>query len=87
MRNTLYTFAILLGITLHVQAQQVSLNSQYLFNEYILNPAAVGSKDYTPVQLNFRKQWTNFPGAPTTQFLHMAEWPIKWESGQTFITI
>jgi type IX secretion system PorP/SprF family membrane protein len=69
MRNTLYTIAILLGITLHVQAQQVSLNSQYLFNEYILNPGAVGSKDYTPVQLNFRKQWTNFPGAPTTQFL------------------
>jgi type IX secretion system PorP/SprF family membrane protein len=51
------------------KAQQMSLNSQYLFNEMMLNPAATGIKDYVPVQFNFRKQWTNFPGSPTTQFL------------------
>ncbi len=52
----------------NVSAQQISLNSQYLFNEMLVNPGATGTKDYIPVQINFRKQWTNFSGAPTTQF-------------------
>lgn len=50
-------------------AQQISLNSQYLFNEMLVNPGATGIKDHIPVQLSFRKQWTNFPGSPTTQAL------------------
>lgn len=50
-------------------AQQISLNSQYLFNNMLVNPGATGSKDYIPIQFNFRKQWTNFPGSPTTQAL------------------
>lgn len=50
-------------------AQQINLNSQYLFNDMLVNPGATGSKDYIPIQFNFRKQWTNFPGSPTTQAL------------------
>lgn len=53
----------------HTFAQQISLNSQYLFNDMLVNPGATGSKDYIPIQFNFRKQWTNFPGSPTTQAL------------------
>ena len=52
-----------------VYGQQVALNSQYLFNEMLVNPAATGTKEYIPIQFNFRKQWTNFPGSPTTQAL------------------
>lgn len=52
-----------------VSAQQISLNSQYLFNEMMVNPGATGIKEYIPIQLNYRKQWVNFPGSPTTQFL------------------
>lgn len=48
-------------------AQQISLNSQYMFNEIVINPGATGTKDYIPVHLNFRKQWAGFKGAPTTQ--------------------
>ena len=51
------------------RTQQIALNSQYLFNSMLINPGATGMKDYIPIQLNFRKQWTNFPGSPTTQFL------------------
>ncbi|MDG1429081.1 MAG: type IX secretion system membrane protein PorP/SprF [Crocinitomicaceae bacterium] len=50
-------------------AQQIALNSQYLFNEMLVNPGAAGSKEYVPVQLSYRKQWVNFPGSPTTQSL------------------
>jgi len=49
--------------------QQIALNSQYIFNTMLINPGATGMKDHIPIQINFRKQWTNFPGSPTTQFL------------------
>jgi type IX secretion system PorP/SprF family membrane protein len=64
-----YIIILFIGIAGVASAQQMSLNSQYLFNEMIVNPGATGTKEYIPVQLNFRKQWTSFPGAPTTQFL------------------
>lgn len=60
----LSTFACSVGF-----GQQTSLNSQYLYNEMLVNPGATGSKDYIPVQFNFRKQWSGFKGSPTTQFL------------------
>lgn len=48
--------------------QQMHLTSNYIFNEMFVNPGATGSKkDYIPVHINFRKQWTSFPGSPTTQ--------------------
>ena len=69
MKQLILTLGILVGVISAANGQQISLNSQYLFNEYLLNPGAAGSKDYVPIQINFRKQWTNFPGAPTTQFI------------------
>ena len=60
---------ILISTASAVSAQQISLNSQYLFNDMLVNPGATGMKDYIPIQLSFRKQWTNFPGSPTTQAL------------------
>ncbi|MFA5573992.1 MAG: type IX secretion system membrane protein PorP/SprF [Brumimicrobium sp.] len=55
--------------TCSLYAQQVSLRTQYLFDNMMVNAGATGSKDYIPINLNFRKQWTNFPGSPTTQML------------------
>jgi type IX secretion system PorP/SprF family membrane protein len=67
MKKYITIFAIALsGFTF---AQQIALNSQYLFNEMIVNPGATGAKEYIPVQFNFRKQWTSFPGSPTTQLI------------------
>ncbi len=60
---------IFVGFAGAASAQQINLNSQYLFNEMMVNPGATGIKDYIPIQLNYRKQWANFPGSPTTQFL------------------
>ena len=52
-----------------VNGQQLSLNSQYMFNEAALNPAAAGSKEYVPIHFNFRRQWSGFDGAPVSQIL------------------
>ena len=67
MKTVIATVSILFASM--VYGQQMNLNSQYLFNEMLVNPGATGGKDYIPVQLNFRKQWARFDGAPTTQFL------------------
>lgn len=60
---------ILISAAGSVSAQQIALNSQYLFNEMLVNAGATGAKEYIPIQLGYRKQWTSFPGSPTTQTL------------------
>lgn len=66
MKKVIYI--LLLVVSTNLSAQQISLNSQYLFNDMIVNPGAIGIiENYVPVQLNMRKQWSNFPGAPITQ--------------------
>jgi type IX secretion system PorP/SprF family membrane protein len=51
-----------------VTAQQVPLTSQYMFNNYLLNPAEAGSVDYISASLSARSQWTGVEEAPNTQF-------------------
>lgn len=64
-RNIFLTALVAISTTAF--GQQIGLNSQYLFNEMVINPGATGTKDYTQVQLNFRKQWVRFPDSPTSQ--------------------
>ena len=51
--------------------QQISLNSLYTFDEIVINPAIAGSKNYTPVNFTFRRQWFGIESAPVTQMLSM----------------
>ncbi|MCU0449811.1 MAG: type IX secretion system membrane protein PorP/SprF [Bernardetiaceae bacterium] len=55
-----------LTITPKIQAQQVPLFSQYFNNPLIYNPAWAGLDRFASVNLTYRNQWTNIPGAPTT---------------------
>jgi type IX secretion system PorP/SprF family membrane protein len=48
-------------------AQQLPEFSQYLNNEFLLNPAVAGTKTYAPATISYRVQWLNFTSAPTTQ--------------------
>ncbi|MEA3497408.1 MAG: type IX secretion system membrane protein PorP/SprF [Bacteroidota bacterium] len=47
--------------------QQLSLRSQYLNDDFLLNPAIAGTKDYNPLTTTFRRQWAGIEGAPVTQ--------------------
>jgi len=49
--------------------QQIVLNSQYMINEFALNPAAAGTKTYAPLVLSVRRQWTGIKEAPVSQHL------------------
>jgi type IX secretion system PorP/SprF family membrane protein len=68
MKKILITLSITFMIT-EFFAQQIPITSQYMFNDYFINPGAAGSLDYTPITLSTRSQWSKFEGAPKTQFL------------------
>ena len=70
-------------LSLNFWGQQTSLNSQYLFNDFAINPAVAGTKNYTPLSLSFRRQWVGIDEAPITQNL-MAHTYIGKSAGGGF---
>lgn len=52
------------GLTLQAQDQVIFMH--YHLSPILVNPAAAGFDDDHQLHLNFRNQWTGFPGAPTT---------------------
>ena len=50
-------------------AQQKPYFTQYILNNYILNPAISGIENYTDLKLSYRNQWTGIDGAPVTTYL------------------
>ena len=57
---------LVLGSMLY--SQQLSQLSQYLQNEYLINPAAAGLSNYVDMNLSFRQQWVGFDNAPKTYY-------------------
>jgi type IX secretion system PorP/SprF family membrane protein len=69
MKKYLYLL-VLFVITIQVsRAQQLPQYTQYVFNNYLLNPAVTGIENYTDAKLGYRSQWTGLNGAPVTSFL------------------
>ena len=50
-------------------AQQLPHYTQYVLNNYILNPAVSGIENYIDVKLSARDQWVGLKGAPKTMYL------------------
>ena len=51
------------------KAQQLPMFTQYMFNDYVLNPAVGGTNDYYQVKTNYRYQWAGITDAPKTYVL------------------
>jgi len=71
---------ILVCLAALTKAQQLPMYSQYLTNDFILNPAIAGSKPYFPIQINSRTQWSGLGTiAPRTNTLsyHM---PVAYDA-------
>lgn len=56
------------GTMLPAISQQRSHYTQYILNNYILNPALSGIENYTDVKISARDQWVGFTGAPRTVY-------------------
>ena len=60
---------LLLILTLSISAQQIPLTSQFMFNEFVINPGAIGNSTKAELRLSSRMQWVNIEGAPVTNYL------------------
>jgi type IX secretion system PorP/SprF family membrane protein len=49
--------------------QQRPQYTQYVLNNYILNPALSGIENYTDVKISSRDQWVGLSGAPRTMYI------------------
>jgi len=76
--------ALLLGCSV-AQAQQKPYYTQYILNNYIINPALSGIENYTDVKLSYRNQWAGISGAPTTMYLSV-QGPINKQDYRTSAT-
>ncbi|NOT52614.1 MAG: type IX secretion system membrane protein PorP/SprF [Chitinophagaceae bacterium] len=68
MKKKLLLIAVLL-VSVGTIAQQRPHYTQYILNNYILNPALSGIENYVDVKLSTRDQWTGLNGAPRTSYL------------------
>jgi type IX secretion system PorP/SprF family membrane protein len=61
---------LLIGIVMVSAAysQQKPHYTQYILNQYILNPALTGIENYVDVKLSHRRQWSGMKDAPVTSY-------------------
>ena len=54
-----------------VEAQQIPQFTQYMFNNYISNPAVAGTYNYYQLRMNNRYQWVGMNDAPQTNSISL----------------
>lgn len=85
MRNKISLLLLFFaGAVLPAAAQQEVQFSQYVFNGLAVNPAYAGYRGDGYLNATFRKQWVDFPGAPTTgiiSFDGLPAWADKEKVG------
>jgi type IX secretion system PorP/SprF family membrane protein len=61
-------FFLVIGVTI-ASAQQRPYYTQYIMNNYIINPAVAGIENYWDVKASHRMQWVGLQDAPVTTYL------------------
>lgn len=67
---------LFLLVPLGLIAQEKPQYTQYIFNNYLLNPAMSGMENYLDVKIGRRLQWAGMNNAPTTTFI-TANWNLN----------
>ena len=70
-------------------SQQRPHYTQYILNNYILNPALTGIENYTDIKISTRDQWVGLNGAPRTMYLtvHTPLGKKDYKSGATSFAV
>jgi len=68
MKNYRSLFVLFLLFAIKANAQQRPQYTQYVLNNYILNPALSGIENYTDVKISHRQQWVGLTDAPVTTY-------------------
>ena len=61
-------FLLCVPLCVPVLAQQRPHYTQYILNQYIINPAITGIENYTDIKVSHRHQWTGIQDAPVTTY-------------------
>ncbi|OYW78669.1 MAG: hypothetical protein B7Z27_07000, partial [Sphingobacteriia bacterium 32-37-4] len=69
MRSKGYFLLMLIGMVVVAQAQQRPYYTQYIMNNYIINPAVAGIENYWDVKASHRVQWVGLQDAPVTTYI------------------
>lgn len=56
---------LILLSAVYAQAQIIPMQTQYILNPYIYNPALAGQSGFTSINVGFKKQWWGIEGSPT----------------------
>ena len=74
MKRVLYILVLFSSATAY--SQQTPMYSQFLFHDYLVNPAIVGTRDYYDAKFTSRLQWSGIEDAPRTLVLS-GQGPLK----------
>ena len=66
MKTLFVGFIFFFGLIFTNRAQSDALYSQYMFNQFTINPGYAGSRDALSCVLLYRSQWVGLDGAPNT---------------------
>ncbi len=77
MKKIILSLALIIGVC-SLWAQQTPIYSQNFLNQYLVNPAAVASKNETRFMLHHRQQWVGLQDAPRTSAITL-ESPLGGE--------
>lgn len=72
----IFLFSATIILSISASAQQRPYYTQYVLNNFILNPAVAGIENYWDVKVSHRHQWVGLDGAPVTTYLTI-QGPLK----------
>jgi len=75
LKKIIYAFLLVFITNGIATAQQRPQYTQYIFNNYLLNPALSGIENYVDFKAGYRKQWSGINDAPETSFAS-AHWNL-----------
>lgn len=61
-----YIFLICFAGSINLFGQQLPQYSQYMYNDFVINPALAGTHDYYQIRTNHRFQWVGMDDPPLT---------------------
>jgi len=73
--------AIVLLLSTVTFGQQTTQFSQYMKNQYMVNPGSAGMYDFVDVTIGGRMQWLGFDDAPKSSYLYVST-PLKKKRGR-----
>ena len=69
MKKPLLFILAFIALATQGMAQQRPQYSQYMLNNFLLNPAITGIEDYADIRISNRRQWVGLDGAPVTYYV------------------